>query len=122
MANDGDELRRIFRELNLLEGRLRAARDKRSAHSGTEKERRAWRRLHSAVASLDQAAGALYDVLPPFVEGQCACPGDSRWPGGHWSYCPAYARPDRVETVEIRACDCVGLAHREACPDHAVPL
>lgn len=116
MADDADELRRVFRDLNLLESRVRALRDKRSAHSGTETERRKWRRLHSAVASLNQAAGALYDVLPPFEEGQCACQ-EVRVEGGHWSYCPAYVRPDRVETVEPPGCDCGwrGAGHLASC-------
>jgi hypothetical protein len=67
-----------------------------------------------ALAKLDEVETALYDALPPIGESECRC---SEPDGGHWSWCPAFARTST-------RCDglCVGPGHRETCPEHVVPL
>jgi hypothetical protein len=69
-------------------------------------------KLFAALAHLEGAETALYDALPPIGENECRCDGPD---GGHWSWCPAHAS-------KIVRCGCVGLQHRETCPEHVVPL
>lgn len=63
--------------------------------------------LLAALEAFDTAEAALYDALPPHVEGDCRC---SEPDGGHWSWCPAFVK-----------CRCLELDHREYCPERVAP-
>lgn len=108
-----DELRRLFRDISEMETRVHALRDRVVAHSSDRAERKRWRHLNSSMSSLASVSGLIYDILPPYTEGQCTCHFVPPL-GGHWGYCPAFK-------VAVTPCGCVGLQHREECPEHVVP-
>ena len=113
-----DELRRLFRDISEMEARVHALRDRVVAHSSDRAERKRWRHLNSSMSSLASVSGLIYDILPPHTEGQCTCHEPVRFEGrtsDHWSYCPVFK-------AAATPCGCVGLQHREECPEHVVPL